>query len=362
MSRRGWSCLGFVLFLALAVTVVPVARAQSPTGGISGTITDASGAVIPGAQVTITEVSTGRTIKATSNSAGLFVVDALLPSVYNVAVEAKGFAPAAVNNLTVSAGQVLNESVRLKVGTQAEKVEVSASAVQVDTIRQTVDDVVHTNTINAMPLEQRNFLDTAALLPGVNVRDGGTIDPTKSNAYRTVGVDGRSGTSTRIQVDGIDITDETVGTTTSNIPQDAVSEFQLTRSSLDMSTSLTSSGAVSILGKTGTNDLHGDGFYQYRNQSMGARQGFDCSASTDCPQGYAKAFPFHRGQAGGSLGGPLVKDKIFLTGSYEHDAQATESVVNPSGLTSLDYPQFAGKAAELQSPINLLTSRLDWNL
>lgn len=353
-----------VLFVlaAVALSGLAPAWAQAPTGGISGTVTDASGAVIPGAQIVITEVSTGRTIHAVSNSAGLYVIDALLPSVYNISIAAKGFAPATLNSITVSAGQIFNGSVKLKVGTQAEKVEVSAAALQVDTVRQTVDDVVHTNTINAMPLEQRNFLDTAALLPGVNVRDGGTIDPTKSNAYRTVGVDGRSGTSTRIQVDGIDITDETVGTTTANIPQDSVSEFQLTRSSLDMSTSLTSSGAVSILGKTGTNDLHGDGFYQYRNQSMGARQGFDCSAAADCPQGYANAFPFHRAQTGGSLGGALVKDKIFLTGSYEHDAQATESVVNPSGLTAIDYPQFAGKAAQLPSPINLFTTRLDWNL
>ena len=86
--------------------------------------------------------------------------------------------------------------------------------------------------IKNAPLFSRNFLDLASLAPGVVIRDGGEIDPTKSFGYRTVGVNGRSGTGTRVQIDGIDVTDETVGTTTANISDEAVSEFQLTRSSL----------------------------------------------------------------------------------------------------------------------------------
>src|SRR5207245_10437256 len=126
-----------------------------------------------------------------------------------------------------------------------------------------------------LPLFSRNFLDMAALAPGVVIRDGGAIDPTKTFAYRTVGVNGRSGTGTRVQIDGIDVTDETVGTTTANISDEAVGEFQLTRSSLDISTSLTSSGAINVITKSGSNAFHGSWFYDYFNQDMGGRINYD---------------------------------------------------------------------------------------
>src|SRR5262249_55992569 len=100
---------------------------------------------------------------------------------------------------------------------------------QVDVSRQTVDGVIRKDQIDQMPLNARNFLDLARLEPGVIVRDGGTIDPTKTFAFRTVGVSGRGGTGTRVQFDGIDVTDETVGTTTANVSHDPIRQFHLTR-------------------------------------------------------------------------------------------------------------------------------------
>src|SRR2546425_12230698 len=117
-----------------------------------------------------------------------------------------------------------------------------------------------------MPLDSRNFLSLAELEPGVQLADAGVNDPTKSVTYLTVQVQGRSGTGTRVQMDGIDVTDETVGMTVANISADAVEEFQLSQSTLDLSTSLTSTGAVSIITRSGTNQFHGSGFYYYRNQ------------------------------------------------------------------------------------------------
>src|SRR5262249_7752804 len=160
-----------------------------------------------------------------------------LPGVYSVRVEASGFSIKELRDVEVNSGSVVNGSLTLEVGQAGSIVEVTAAAVTVDTARQTVDTIIHTAEIKDLPRFSRNFLDFAALAPGVIVRDGNTIDPTKASTFRTVGILGRSGTGTRVQIDGIDVTDENVGTTVANMSQEAVSQFQLTRSSLDISTS-----------------------------------------------------------------------------------------------------------------------------
>lgn len=199
--------------------------AQTPTGGIDGTVSDQTGAVIPGAKVVIAEVATSRNIPLTTNEAGRYSVRNLLPGTYSVTIEAPGFAKKRIDNIQVSSGQVFNGDTMLEVGKAEQLVEVSAQAVLVDTTRQTVDSVITEKEIKDIPLFSRNFLELAALAPGTTVRDGGAIDPTKSGAYRVVGVGGRSGTATRVQVDGIDVTDETVGTTVANFSPDSVHEF-----------------------------------------------------------------------------------------------------------------------------------------
>jgi hypothetical protein len=319
---------------------------QTPTGAIEGTVTDPTGAVVPNANVTITETATARVMPMTTDGAGRFVLRNLLPGLYDVKVEAAGFAVQEIHGLTVDTGAVANANVALEVGRTGEVVEISAQAVQVDTTRQVVDSVITEKEFKDTPLFSRNFLDLASLAPGVFTRDGGAIDPTKTVAYRTVGVDGRSGTATRVQVDGVDVTDETVGTTVANFSQEAISEFQLTRSSLDPSTSLTSSGAVNIIGKSGTNAIHGAWFWDYYNQDMGARLNFDST----------EAAPFHRQRTGGSFGGPFVKDKVFWFVNWERHYQTEESI-NRNPL----FPQLN---VDQPFPVGLrfFDSRVDWNV
>jgi hypothetical protein len=320
--------------------------AQTPTGGIEGTVVDPSGAVIPGAKVTITETATGRAIPLTTNAAGRYSVRNLLPGAYSMQIEAPGFATKKIGNLDVSSGQVINGDAALEVGRAEQIVEVSAEAVVVDTSRQTVDSVITEKEIKNVPLFGRNFLDLAALAPGVMIRDGGAIDPTKVTAYRVVGVAGRSGTGTRVQIDGIDVTDETVGTTVANFSPESVHEFQLTRSSLDPSTSLTSSGAINIISKSGGNALHGSVFFDYYNQKMGARTYYDQTA----------AEPFHRKRIGGSAGGPFIKDKLFWFASFERHYQQEKSVVNSVLFPVLNVSQ------PFDIGNRLMDGRLDWNV
>ena len=338
MTRDRQICLLLVSLLAAFTW------AQTPTGSIEGIVSDPSGAVIPNAKVTIAQAATGRSIPLTTNSTGFYSARNLLPGVYSIKVESAGFAVKDIRDLVVNSGAVVNGNVTLEIGKTGEVVEIAAQAVAVDTSRQTLDNIISEKEIKQLPLFSRNFLDLASIAPGVFIRDGGSIDPTKTFAYRAVGIDGRSGTGTRVQMDGIDVTDETVGTTVANISQEAVNQFQLTRSSLDISTSLTSSGAVNIISNSGSNQLHGSWFYDYFNQDLGARLQYQPDASD-----------FHRKRTGGSVGGPFVKDKVFWYANWERTWQATQDVQRHPEFPKFNVVQ--GFPTRLQYALG----RLDWN-
>jgi hypothetical protein len=272
----------------LSLGAAAFAQTTISTGSIQGTITDPSGAVVAGAKVIIRNKDTGQTIETTTSSSGVYASGALVPGHYVVRVEAPGFKtieiPLTVQVNTTSAGNA-----KLVLGHSAEVVEVQAAEVSVNTEQATVQGVITSQQIENLPINGRNFLNVAQLEPGVQIQDGGTFDPTK-NGFSSVSFGGRFGRTARIEVDGVDISDETVGTTTQNIPLGAIQESSLQQSSLDFSTELTSSGSVNVVTKSGTNSLHGDGFYYFRDQSLNAALPGD---STN---------PFQRNQFGGSLG------------------------------------------------------------
>ena len=336
----------FSLFLTIVVSAVAV-FSQTPTGSIKGRVIDPNAAAVSGATVSIKENATNREITTQTNDEGFYEARNLPIGSYTVKVEQTGFATASVQNVVVQTGQVATTDVSLSVGTVGTNtvtVEGTSASLIVDTTRQTVDGVVTAEKIQQLPLNGRNFLDLAALQPSVRVQDGGNIDPTKVNAYRAVSVNGSSGTGTRVQIDGIDVTDETVGTTTANISTDAVQEFQLSRSSFDLSTSLTTTGAININTRSGSNEFHGSGFYFWRNQKIGARR-FDETVKAESS----------RTQQGFRFGGPLVKDKLFFFTNGEHSSELAQNVVqiNPP------FDQFSA-ASSLPIRARYWTGRVDW--
>jgi hypothetical protein len=344
-KAKGWVYLFLLLVVLLCAFSTPIAQGQTPTGAIEGTVTDPTGAVIPNAAVTITETRTGRTISLTTNDLGRYSLRNLQPGTYSIKISAPNFSTRVIDNVILNSGSVFNGDARLEVGRTEQVVQVMAEAVLVDTSRQTVDTVITEREIRNLPSFSRNFLDLASLAPGVVIRDGEAIDPTKAFAYRAVGVNGRSGTGTRVQMDGVDVTDETVGTTTANISQDAVSEFQLTRSSLDISTSLTSSGAVNIITRSGTNAFHGDWFWDYYNQDMGARLDYNPESE-----------PFKRNRTGVSVGGPAIKDRLFWFANWERHYQTEQKI-----YTAPEFPQL-NTSTGFPVGIRFANGRLDWNV
>ena len=202
----------------LACTVLLVGAASawgqaiSTNGGsIQGTVTDPSGAAIPAAQIDISAPATGYDHHLTSDSAGFYSLGPLTPGSYTITITAASF-QRLKETTVVRTGTVTNGSVKLVLGSTSETVEVNAGQLQVNTDQIGVSGVITSQQIDALPVNGRNILDVAQLEPGVILQTGESFDPTKAG-YSAISVDGVGGRTTRILLDGQDITDETVGTT-----------------------------------------------------------------------------------------------------------------------------------------------------
>jgi hypothetical protein len=204
------------------------------TGSVMGLVTDPQGAVVSGAKVGITNKATAAVIHLTSSAAGSYTSGPIVPGDYIIRIEAKGFKTSELP-VVVQVGNTVSGNVRMQIGQESQVVEVQGSAVAVNTEQATVQGVLNLEQIQNLPVNGRNFLDLAQLEPGVQIQEGSTFDPTK-NGFSSISFQGRFGRTARIEVDGVDISDETVGTTTQNIPASAIQEFQLSQSSLDLST------------------------------------------------------------------------------------------------------------------------------
>src|SRR3954447_10050227 len=323
--RRGLqnALLALVCLVALLAPLTLIAQTTLSTGSITGTVSDPSGALVNDAKVEVTNVATGQKLGLTSNAAGSFTTGPLQPGTYKVQVSAKGFSTIS-QSVVVQVGNTATVNAKLAVGQESTVVEVQGSSVQVNTTQATVQGVLNAQQIENLPVNGRNFLDLAQLEPGVQIQDGQNFDPTKAG-YSSISFGGRFGRTARINVDGIDVSDETVGTTTQDIPASAIQEFQLAQSNMDISTDLTSSGAVNVITKSGTNTIHGEGFGFFRDSSQ--------AAALPTPPG-ASAPPFQRSQFGGRLGGPIIKDKLFFFLDAERTKQDSTAPVLVTNVTS----------------------------
>jgi len=333
-----------VLSALLLCSVAGFAQTTLSTGSISGTVTDPSGAVVSGAKVVITSVDTGQMQNLTSNTAGAFSSGQLEPGNYKVQVTAKGFNSTS-QTFNVQVGNTVTFNAKLQVGQESTVIEVQGSSGQVNTEQATVQGVLTAEQVENLPVNGRNFLDLAQLEPGVQIQDGQNFDPTKAG-YSSISFGGRFGRTARINVDGVDVSDETVGTTTADIPASAIDEFQVSQSSLDLSQDLTSSGAVNVTTRSGSNNLHGEAFGFFRDHSL------------DAAAAGGQDLYFQRAQYGARLGGPVIKNKLFFFGDGERTKQDSFA---PVVLTGTPY---ASNGVGFSSPFieDNLVGKVDYNL
>jgi hypothetical protein len=341
------TCLALALISWCLAPTNAFAQSTIATGSIQGTIEDTSGAVLPAAKVTIRNRDTGQSFHVPTSSTGGYTSGPIVPGNYTVRAEAQGF-KTVEQSVVVRVGETIGANLTLPVGSGSTVIEVEAQAVAVNTEQASVQGVLGKEQIENLPVNGRNFLDLAQLEPGVQVQDGADFDPTKVG-FSSISFGGRFGRTARIAVDGVDVSDETVGTTTENIPASAIQEFSVSQSTLDLSNDLTSSGAVNVTTRSGTNDFHGEGFGLFRSSV------FSAALPAPPPPAPPLQSPYERNQDGGNFGGAFIKDKLFFFLDAEHINQNLTAPVVPSD----PFTSFTGNTS---APFHETDydARLDW--
>jgi hypothetical protein len=299
-----------------------IASAQQTTGTITGRVLDAQNAAIPGASVTAKSPTTGFARTVVSDTEGVYRLSALPVGLYDLTAELSGFGTVDRKNIAVNVGQTLTLDVALKVATVAETITVTGEAPLIESSTSSVGGIVDIGRIEAMPLNGRQFANLAATIPGVGL--GFHSDPTKSTQFSPQ-INGGNGRNVNYQIDGGDNNDDTVGGLLQLFPLEAIQEFNFVTSRSKAENGRSNGGVMNIVTKSGTNDLHGSFFTNFRNQGLNAM-------TTTEKNNKVEKGDYSRYQYGGSFGGPVVKDKLHYFGAAERTQQKTFQSVSTSGL------------------------------
>jgi len=366
------------LFRALAMSVLLLsvgieAFAQNATGAIKGIVKDPNNAVVTTAVATATNKATGTVRKVNAGSDGIFVFESLQPGDYEVKVEAQGFSTQ-VQTLTVQVGGTTTADFSVTVGAASQTVDVTADAPVINTTDTVVGGIMGRDKVENLPLNGRSFLSIALLEPGVNVNYNSSSTAGAPNNFFQVSVGAAPQQMTLIMVDGSRVNDRITGGTSQNFSAETVQEFQISTIGFDLSTGTVSAGAVNIVSRTGTNTMHGSGFFFYRDHNMSAFTGFRRPTERAVPGGPTLspfcADPtsaacqrvldpfFVRRQYGGSIGGPIQKDKLFFFGNYERNDQVGAQSITFTDLTLIHF----NHVAQQPSDGHLANVRLDYTV
>ena len=302
---------------ALALFLTPfAAHSQAVYGSIYGAVTDASGAAIPNASVVVSDVEKGTSITLKSNDSGEFSADHLVPDTYNVKVDAQGFTTYQQNGIRVFADTSIKVAASLTVGSQGQTVEVNADAVpQLKTDRADVATVFDSQQIVDLPIPDRNFTNLQLLLPGAQQLGWSHAASEDPQGSKQIEVDGQAFAGVAYELDGTDNQDPILGIIVINPNADSLSETKITTQNFDAEFGKAVASVVTAQTKSGTNSFHGSLFdYRESNANL-ARDPF-----TQGPSQITAINPFPGGlknQFGGSLGGPIMKDRMFFFADYQ---------------------------------------------
>ncbi len=353
MSNR-WR-RGISLFLFTLVLLVPgIARAQRVEGQISGTVVDPSGAAVPGATLTLTQQSVGFSTSTHTNETGAFVFPNLLPGKYKLTVEVKGFAMAVFDEVTVDAARTTDLKVSLQVGGVTQTVEVSAVGEVLETSTNTLATTVNPDSIQDLPLNGRDILPLAQIVPGAQV--GGDLRFTTYNSMPNGAIN--------ISVDGTNNNFQRFRTSTTGFFEAAALRLgaidEVTVSTSDLTADAGAEGGVTLrfTTKHGTNQFHGSGVWEAYNSAFNANSFQNDAYLAAGLTSLGRKQPFHTNDYGGNIGGPILKNKLFFFFNYELENQPatgifTEGVLTPAAQAgSFTYTEADGVT---QNTVNLLS-------
>jgi hypothetical protein len=294
---------GLILLIALALMTVARAQTQITTGVVQGTITDQNGAVLPGASVEVKNLETNAVKTLSTDADGRFVALQLPPGHYTVTVKKQGFSTLVQEDFPLTVGQTVPLNLSLKVSTVEERVTVS-SIPTIDTVKTESSTTLNERAVNNLPVLGRKFEDLLTLTPGVSVVQGPDGDE--------INFAGQRGIFNNISLDGGDYNNGFFGEQAGgqraaiDITLDAVQEFQVVATGAPAEFGRTAGGVINVITKSGTNEVHGSAFHFQRLRKLTGKTS-DGQALTG----------FHREQFGGTLGGPIKRDRLFFFGAFE---------------------------------------------
>lgn len=355
-----------VIVAMLAMSGAIRVFSQGATGTVSGTVTDANGAVVPGATATLTSQSTAQVRDTTTNDSGSFAFPLVPAGSYKLEVTAKGFKTVVANDVQVNITQTTSLPIKLDAAVEGGTVTITAEPALVQQESSQVGRVIEERAIRQLPLPTRNFQQLLTLSPGASASVSNNTELGRGDAIITV--NGQRTTSNNVRINGIDA--NSIGTnSTPNIAvpaTDSLQEFIVQTSLYDASQGRNAGGSVEAITKSGGNDLHGNVYYFLRNKALNANDFFLKSAGRPKPE-------LSRNQFGGTLGGRIIKDRLFFFASYQHTrerngASLTNSLtfpVIPTGLRD-DNRTVAGLATAFGLPqaainpiaVNILNAKL----
>jgi len=324
------------------------------SGTIQGSVTDKSGAVVSGAQVVAKSKATDTARTTTSSDTGYYRFELLPIGTYTVTVSKAGFATVA-ETIEILIGQMTTVDAELKPGTTSEIIEVTSESPLVDQLKTSVSQNITPSEVEELPLLGRDVANLAYLAPGVKAAD--SYDPTKAR-YAILSVNGQSGRNVNVTINGVDNKDNTVGGPVMQLPLEAVQEFVISTQRFSAANGRSEGAAINLITKSGTNNYHGSVFGFFRDQKFNA-------IDTLAAQNGSKP-PYSRQFFGGSVGGPIVKDKLFGFFAFERQREHTSFAESSLALTELQIAQTAGLAAQPSAIIptpffeNRYNGRLDY--
>ena len=342
---------------ALAVLLslsAPDARAQATSGEITGRVTDAAGAVIPGVTVTVRSDETGFTRSSTTNDTGDYLFVLLPPGRYVVTAELPGFRKVERQDVTVNVGTRQTLAMQLEVGDVSETLVVTGATPLIETTRSDLGGVITPTEITNLPLLNRTFANLSVIMP--EARPAGNFDPTKTRVGN-VAMSGGDGRQLDVNVDGGDNKDNVVGSLLQNFAYESIQEFQVLQHRWTAESGRAVGGVVNVITKSGTNTLRGSTFGTYRDQDLAASDFFQ-------KRGAAKQ-SFERWEYGGSIGGPIRRDNLFFFGALERfDEPKGETPVRSDAIAQLAVVPGGNAVAAIPTPYDdtLFTGKIDHRL
>ncbi len=353
-SYKAFRKISSIFFLTIALSLAIFA--QATTAELKGTVQDSSGRVVPGASVVVTNNATNISRTVTSNDSGDFTVPNLQPGRYSVSVEAATFSKAVVRDVELLVGTTRSLQIEMKAGQISETVEVVAQDILVETSRSDIDVPISPREIENLPLLNRTFAGLSIVAP--EARPVGNFDPTKTRVGN-IAFSGGDGRQVNVNIDGGDNKDNVVGSLLQNFSYESIQEFQVIQHRWTAEQGRSVGGIVNVITKSGTNDVHGSFFANFRDEKLRRFDFFDDIAKRTNPN-YEKP-EFNRQEFGGSIGGPIKRDKTFFFFALERFRERQNVAIFPSAVAELQAIPGIDFVPLIPTPYNdtLLSAKVD---